>query len=163
MAPLGLSSCAKYKQIRPTSIAVTEIKPQSFRDFGIKLDVGVRNPAPQVKFTETLGIIYYKGEEIGTVSAEPFIFEGRKESVCPVQLNLNLNSALHLFKLMKALQDSTEMDNITINLSTRVRLKSGISKRLKYNDLPASVVVNRMKPLMQAQMKSFDILSALGF
>ncbi len=163
IVPLSLSSCAKYKQIRPTSIAIAEIKPHSFRNFGIKLDVGVRNPAPQVKFTETLGVIFYKGEEIGTVTAEPFIFEGRKESVCPIQFNLNLNSGFHLVKLMRALQDSAEMDNLSLNLSTKVRLKSGLSKRLKYNDVPAAFIFERMKPLLQSKMQSFDLFSTLGF
>ncbi len=152
VASLGLSSCAKFKQIRPTSIDITEIKPHSFRSFGIKLDVGVNNPASQLKFTETLGTIYYSGEEIGTLTVDPFIFEGRKESIFPLQLNVNLISGFQVLKLLNALRDSVEMEKITLDISTKARLKCGISKRMEYKGLPASAVVERMKPLLEAKI-----------
>lgn len=158
----GLTSCMKFKEIRPTSVSVVEVKPNSFRNFGIKLDLGVNNIAPQLKFSEILGTIYYKGEEMGKVTAEPFTLEARKESVYPIQLNLDLNSGLQALRLMRILENSSELDNVTLDLSTRARLKSGISKRLTFNGVSAAALASYVKPLLNADKQTKDVLSKIG-
>ena len=75
---LGLSGCAKYRQIRPVSAGIESVMPSGLRSVVLMVAVEIDNPAGQLTLSDVSGVISRSGKVFGRVAVDPFIIKARE-------------------------------------------------------------------------------------
>ena len=132
---LSLCGCSNFKKIRPVSAGIEEIQMQGLRSAALALAVEVDNPAAQISLSEIEGVIYRSGKVFGKVAVDPFILEARSLEKYHLRAVLTLDGGVSLFEVMGLLKGNA-VDDITVDLYARARLKGGASKRFAYENVP---------------------------
>ena len=132
---LSLCGCSKFKQIRPVSAKVEGIEMQGLRSAVLNLVIEVDNPAPQVSLSEIEGVINRSGKVFGGVAVDPFILKARSLEKYHLRAVLTLDGGVSLLDMMGLLKGNA-VEDITVDVYAKAKLKGGASKRFAYENVP---------------------------
>lgn len=146
-ALICLSGCAgikKLEDIRVTSANVKSIVPEGLKGIKVDLAVGVDNPGVQVSLSEISCAFKHSGKVIGNVAIDPFTLNAKTEDIYDLRADIRLAEGISVFELGKFL-DKAVLDEATVDFSAAVRLKSGASKTLSFDDIPLKKLIETAK------------------
>ena len=132
---LTLSGCKNIKDITVTSVEVEAIAPEGLKGLNVYLAVGIDNPAMQISFEDINGALKHSGKVIGRMAMDPFVLQARSAEVYHLKTSVNIEQGVTLAELL-ALTDAETLNKCMVDVSVRATLKGGVSKRLKFNDIP---------------------------
>lgn len=135
VAVLCVTGCGDVKDIKVTSVDIESISLKGFRGADVDLAVGIDNPAFQVELSEIEGSLKLSGKVLGRMAMAPFILHARSTEIYHLKTNVSIEHGVTLKELM-ALTDMETLNSCTVDVSVRATLKSGVSKVLKFNDIP---------------------------
>lgn len=138
---LFMSGCSKFRQIRPLSVRLESIMPEGFRTFNIMLVAEIDNPACQLTLSDIGGQIVNSGTIIGSYAVDPVILKAKSLDKYHVRLVLTLAKELTILDAM-SLMKADVIKKYTVDVEAKVTLKSGISKRFAYKDIPIGNYMN---------------------
>lgn len=132
---LCLSGCGDIRDLEVTSVEVESIIPNGLRGVNVALAVGVDNPAFQVGLSEIEGSLELSGKVLGRMTMDPFVLQARSAEVYHLNASLNIEPGVTLKDIL-SLMDEETLNKCLVDVSVRATLKGGVSKRLKFNDIP---------------------------
>lgn len=131
----GCKDIKNIKNIKVTSVAVETITPNGLRGMVIGLAVGIDNPSFNVDLSEINGALKLSGKVLGRVRMDPFTLHGRSAETYHLRAVVAIEKGVTLSELA-VLLDMETLNRCMVDVSARATLKSGLSKVLKFNDIP---------------------------
>ena len=132
---LGLSGCAKYRQIRPVSAGIESVMPSGHRSVVLMVAVEIDNPAGQLTLSDVSGVISRSGKVFGRVAVDPFIIKARELGKYHLRTVVTLDEGVSLLEMMTLLKGNV-IEECVVDLYAKVSLKNGISSKRAYEGLP---------------------------
>lgn len=132
---LMVSGCAKFKQIRPVSANIESLMPSGLRSAVVVLAVEIDNPAMQVTLSDIEGRLERSGKVLGRVVLDPFILEAKTMEKYRLRATVILDQSASLMDVL-ALTRAEAFEECVADIRFKATLKSGISKKMVYEDLP---------------------------
>ena len=130
-----LSGCSKVKDIKVTSMAVEDVRFNSFTSVNVYLAIGIDNPAFEVRLSEIQGALKLSGKVLGRVAIDPFVLHGRSAEIYHLKAVVSMASGVTLTEIMQLL-DSETLNRCMVDASARATIKGDVSKVLHFNDIP---------------------------
>lgn len=134
-ACICLSGCGDIRDLEVTSVEVENIAPIGLRGVNVGLAVGIDNPAFQVSLSEIEGSLKLSGKILGRMAMDPFVLRARSAEIYHLKASLNIEQGVFLTEIL-SLMDMETLNKCVVDVSVKATLKGGVSKRLKYNDIP---------------------------
>lgn len=132
---LFLSGCGDIRDLEVTSVEIESVAPNGLRGLNVWLAVGIDNPAFQVGLSEIEGSLKLYGKVLGRMTMDPFTLRARSAEVYHLRTSLNIEQGVTLTEVL-SLMDQETMNKCMVDVSVKATLKGGVSKRLKFNDIP---------------------------
>ena len=145
MALLTFTGCKGLRDVRPTSCKIENIAPQGFRSLGMKIALGVRNPSVQFSVRDVKAVLHHTSGSVAEVTAQPFTILKKSDQIYPVDLQISLARGFGLKNILGLLEDPENMENFTVDVSARVKLKGGAGKRFRYEGIPLEKFMKMIK------------------
>lgn len=130
-----LTGCGNFKEIKVNSANVEKMSPYGLKGVDVGLAVEVDNPAVQIKFSDMQATLKHSGKVLGTVVVDPFTMNGRSVEIYHLDARMTLDEDVSLYEMLMLL-DKTFVEDCMIDVTVKGKLKSGISKTIKKNDIP---------------------------
>ena len=134
-AALCMSGCGDIRDLEVTSVDIESITPNGLRGVYVGLAVGIDNPAFQVGLSEIEGALKLSGKVLGRMAMDPFVLHARSAEIYHLKTSVNIEPGVTLTELF-ALTDMETLNKCMVDVSVKATLKGGVSKRLKFNDIP---------------------------
>ena len=135
---LALSfSCARYKDISVTSCEVVSLSPNGLRAVDAVLSVGVHNPTVAFTLSDIAGTVREGENVIATFEGGPVSVERKSDQEYDLPCTLTLDESLSLFQVLSIIK-KRDFSAFTVDVSGWVTLKNGLRKKLEFNDVPVS-------------------------
>lgn len=140
----GCSGIKKLEDLKVTSANINNLTPEGMR--GIRMDValGVDNPGVQVSLSDISCSFKHSGKVLGIVAVDPFTLHARTEEIYNLKANVSLSENTSLFDISK-LMNKAVLEEAVVDFSANVKLKSGVSRKLVYNDIPVKKLLEAAK------------------
>ena len=142
---LLLGSCAKVKQVGVTSLELDSVTPRGLRALTLTMYVGVHNPVNEITLSEISGEAVVSGKVIGNVAMAPVVLTARKDSSYTVKADLTLAEGVSVFEVLALAKDRSAIENGTVNVYAKAKLKGGPSKKIKMEDVPLKKLLEFLK------------------
>ena len=133
--------CSKIQDIKVTSCSVDSFTPKGLRAAAAKLSICVENPDMEFTLSDISGTLFYKGKDFVLYSAEPVQVGARSTAVYPLSCTASLADGVSVLALLSLLKEY-DLADFSTTLQAKVTLKSGLSKKLKFKDIPISDLIN---------------------
>ena len=130
-----LAGCGDVRDIKVTSVEIENISLNGFRGANVDLAVGVDNPAFHVELSEIEGSLKLSGKVLGRMTMDPFTLRARSAEIYHFRASLNIEQGVTLMEIL-SLIDKETLNQCMVDVSVKATLKGGVSKRLKFNDIP---------------------------
>jgi hypothetical protein len=130
-----LSGCGDIRDLEVTSVQIESVVPNGLRGVNVGLAVGIDNPAFQVGLSEIEGSLKLSGKVLGRMSMAPFVLHARSTEIYHLKTVVSIEPGVTLKELV-ALTDMETLNTCTVDVSVRATLKGGVSKVLRFNDIP---------------------------
>ena len=134
-AVLCLTGCGDVRDIKVTSVDIENISLIGFRGANVDLAVGIDNPAFRVELSEIEGSLKLSGKVLGRMAMDPFVLHARSTEIYHFKASVSIEPGVTL-KEVVALTDMETLNNCTVDVSVRATLKGGVTKVLRFNDIP---------------------------
>jgi hypothetical protein len=131
----SLTGCSRYKEIKITGGRIETVSMVGLRSINTTLTVGIDNPAGKLDVREADGELIYFGKVIGKVVVDPFTMKGRSVEIYHLNARMNLDEDISLYDVLMLL-DKKFIDNCTVDVTVKGKLRSGLSKTVTKKDLP---------------------------
>jgi hypothetical protein len=145
VALLTLSGCARYTEVRPTSFKLESVSLHGLRSVDVEVSVGVRNPAGQIYLSDINAEVEHSGKVIGRLTLAPFMLLPKSDTVYRLQGRADLANGLSVMQVMSYVKRPDQLREAKLDVSARVKLKSGVSKRVTYNDIPVEKLLKLLE------------------
>ena len=132
---LFLTGCGDIRDLEVTSVQIESITPNGLRGVNVGLAVGIDNPAFQVGLSEIEGSLKLSGKVLGRMTMDPFVLHARSAEIYHLYTSLSIEQGVTLTEIL-SLTDMETLNKCMVDVSVKATLKGGISKRLKFNDIP---------------------------
>jgi len=132
------------KKMDVTSFGIGQIKPLGLRSVSLTANVGLDNNSSGFSVYDIEGVVKRNGNEFGTFSAEPVTVRRKSSEIHELKGIANLSPSIPAFEIM-SLMSSKSLEEFTVSLSCKVKPKGGIAKKVKFEDVPAKVILDRFK------------------
>ncbi len=143
VAALSAASCSgSFKDIKVTSCQLVEIIPQGLSAFDATMNLTVDNPAPQVTLSEMYALIRMSQAPCLHLTADNVTIEPRSEKAYTVYFHGHLDESFNPFTLL-LLMKQENMDSLTMDISFRGTMKSGLGKHFEYTDIPIKDILGK--------------------
>ncbi len=142
-----LSSCSgikKLENLKVTSANIGRISPNGLKAIKLDLKVGVDNPGVQVSLSEISCDLKHFGKVLGKVAVDPFTLHARTEEIYDLKADVSLGDGMTLFDAGRLLEKDA-VDDLTVDVHAKVKLKSGVYRSLDYNDIPLKKLIETEK------------------
>lgn len=139
---LCLSGCNKVKQIKVTSVGLESVTPRGLRGLEAGLAVGIDNPAFSVDLSDIEGTLKCSGKVLGRMSLDPFTLHGRSAEIYHLKALVSLERGVGFQDLLPLLKVEM-LEQCTFDVSFRVTLKKGTSKRFDLKDIPVKKLLEQ--------------------
>ena len=133
---MSLVSCNKIREIRPTSFELVSVSPKGFYSADVDFKLGIHNPALQIGFSDIFAEVVLNGKVIGNVSVAPFVMEAKSDKKYDMNALVALNKGFSIINLLPMMKDPESLKNAYVNVKVKATLKNGLSKELKWNEIP---------------------------
>ena len=140
----GCNGINKLEEMRVISVNVDNLTPDGMRGIKLDLSVGIDNPGVQVSLSEISCSFQHSGKVLGKVAVDPFTIHARTEEVYSMKANVSLSENTSLFDIGR-LMNKAVLEEAVVDFSANVRLKSGVSRKLVYNDIPVKKLLEAAK------------------
>lgn len=141
---LLLCSCAgPLNDIRVTSCKVASIKPSGLAKIEARVEIGIDNPAKEIHLSSIEGLASFKGEPCMNFSADDIIIERRTEKQYGIVITGRLNKAFDLLQLLTLIGEGPGFDDVTLDISCRAALSSGLGRKIDYKDIPLGDIIEK--------------------
>ena len=130
-----LSGCGDIRDLEVTSVKIESISPNGLRGISVGLAVGIDNPAFQVGLSEIEGSLKLSGKVLGRMAMDPFVLHARSAEIYHLNTALSIEQGVTLSEIL-SLTDIETLNKCMVDVSVKATLKGGVSKRLKFNDIP---------------------------
>ncbi|MBR2064645.1 MAG: hypothetical protein IJ971_08130 [Bacteroidales bacterium] len=140
----GCNGINKLEEMRVISVNVDNLTPDGMRGIKLDLSVGIDNPGVQVSLSEISCSFKHSGKVLGKVAVDPFTIHARTEEVYSMKANVSLSENTSLFDIGR-LMNKAVLEEAVVDFSANVRLKSGVSRKLVYNDIPVKKLLEAAK------------------
>lgn len=140
----GCKGVKKLEDLKVTSANIESIMPDGLKGMVLNLAVGVDNPGVQVSLSEISCSFKHSGKVLGMVAVDPFTLNAKTADVYHLKANVKLGENTTLFDFGRFL-DKSALDGAVLDFSANVKLKSGLSKKLVYNDVPLKKLLETAK------------------
>ena len=140
---VSLSGCKDVRDIRITSVRLETISFQGLTSLGVHFAVDIDNPAMQVGLEEIHGEVRHSGKVIGKIAVDPFIMNARSAETYHLRAVVSLAEGATL-KDLAMLMDKSALDECTVDISARPRLKNGLSAPVTINDSPLKKLLEKV-------------------
>jgi hypothetical protein len=144
-AMLTLSGCARYTEIRPTSFRLESVSLHGLRSIDLEVSVGVCNPAGKINLSDIDAQVEHSGKVIGRLTLAPFMLMPKSDTVYRLQGKAELTNELSVMQALSFVKRPEQLRDATVDLSARVKLKSGVSKKVTYNDIPVEKLLKLLE------------------
>lgn len=131
----GCGGIKRLEDIKVTSAKISSIVPDGFRSMSLGLDAGVSNPGVQVSFSDISLSLKHSGKILGNVAVDPFVLMAESENVYHLRADVMLGEGVTLLELGRLL-DRKALDEALVDISAKVKLKGGLSKKVRLDDIP---------------------------
>ena len=131
---LFLTGCSKIQQIEMKSCTVSSLSMTGLRGIKGQLLLEIDNPALQFTLSDIEGVLYYKGEEYVSYSADPIEVSARTSAVYPLDCRATLLPSVSFLQVL-ALARNFDMGDFTTDIHAKVKLKSGVAKGFTFKDI----------------------------
>ena len=145
VASLTLSGCARYTDIRPTSFKLESVSLHGLRSVDLEMSVGVHNPAGQLSFSDINADIEHYGKVIGRLTLAPFVLMPKSDTVYRLQGRAELTNELSVIQALSYVKRPQLLNEATVDVTARVRHKSGVSKKVTYKDVPVEKLLKLLE------------------
>ena len=142
-ALFSLSGCKGVKKLEDLKVTSANIE-SILKGMVLNLAVGVDNPGVQVSLSEISCSFKHSGKVLGMVAVDPFTLNAKTADVYHLKANVKLGENTTLFDFGRFL-DKSALDGAVLDFSANVKLKSGLSKKLVYNDVPLKKLLEAAK------------------
>lgn len=132
---LSLSGCNKVRQINVTSLDIESVSMRGFRGATLFLAVGIDNPAMQIGLSDISGCLKSSGKVLGRLEMDPFTIVAKSAEIYHLKADVSIEPGAGLRELT-ALMDKNTLLGCTVDVSVKATLKGGVSKILKFKDIP---------------------------
>lgn len=139
---LSFTGCKKVREVQVTSVKVEAIAPQGLTGMNVYLAVGVDNPAFQVGLEDICGALKHSGKVLGRLSMDPFVVQARSAEIYHLKALLTIGEDATLRDLMR-LMDMAVLNECMVDVSLKVRLKSGVAALVEIKEIPLKKLLNR--------------------
>ena len=137
-----LAGCNKVKDIKVTGVMLENIAPNGLRGLDVALAVGIDNPAFHVELSEIEGALKLSGKVLGRMAMDPFVLHARSVETYHLKASLSIEQGVSFSELL-VLTDMATLNKCTVDISVRATLKGGLSKVLRFNDIPMTKLLQR--------------------
>lgn len=138
---LLIQGCARLKQINVVSCKVESVSMRGLRGVSAVLSVGVDNPAAAFGISDMEGTVYVGNDVLGSFSADEFQVAGRCVSENNVPVDFTLDRSVSFMEILSLLRNM-DLDMVTMDISFRAKVKGGVSKKMRFERLPASRLIS---------------------
>ena len=129
------TGCGKFNDIKVNSVKVEKVSPYGLRGLDVALDVEIDNPAVQIKLSDMEATVEYSGKVLGKMTVAPFTMKGRSVEKYDLQAKVVLDEGVSLYDMLMML-DQSFIEKCLVDITVTGKLKSGLSKTIKKNDVP---------------------------
>ena len=145
---LLLAGCKgrSYKDITVTSARIISIVLEGLTGLSALVEVGIHNPAPAFELSGLEGLARYRGQEALTVTADQLIVSGREDKLYRIPIQGQIAEGFNPFQLLRLIGSEASFDDVTIDVSGRITLRSGIGKNIEMKDIPLSSLLDGLHP-----------------
>ena len=145
IALLTFTGCARYTDIRPTSFKLESVSLCGLRSADLEVPVGVNNPAGRLYFSDINAEVVQSGKVIGRLTLAPFMLMPKSDTVYRLQGKAELTNDLSVMQALSYVRRPELLREAKLNMTARVKLKSGVSKKLTYNDVPVEKLLKLLE------------------
>ncbi len=145
---MALSSCGGIKKLADMSVdsaKVVELTPNGLKGLKLGLALDIDNPGAQVSLSDISCQVKHFGKVLGTVGVDPFTLHGRVKETYYMKAEMKMGKGMSILEAGK-LFDTRTIEELSVDLHAKVKLKSGLSKEIEYKDVP-------LKKLLEAAKK----------
>ena len=141
LAALMLCSCAAYRRVSLTSMAVDGITPDEVnREMNVMLKVGLDNPAGKFKIEDVHGEIYSADVCVARFTGEPLVIEGHRRETYPMNCKVTLEPGGTIMAFLRG----GHVKDMTMDLHGVARGPLGIKKKVERRGLSVVEVVGKV-------------------
>lgn len=144
MCVSGCKGIKKLEDMKVTSANIENIMPDGLKGMVLNLAIGVDNPGVQVSLSEISCSFKHSGKVLGMVDVDPFTLNAKTADTYHLKANVRLSDDTTLFDIGRFL-DKSALEGAVLDFSANVTLKSGLSKKLVYNDIPLKKLLEAAK------------------
>ena len=139
------SGCAKLNQVSVTSVEVASVNPKSFRAAVVNLNVGVHNPATRITLSDISGELLVSGKVIGRVAMPPVVLAAKTDSTYRLTPELSFADGVSMLQVLNLAGKHSTLDQATANIYVTIKVKGGIVKKVKKEDVPVKELMEYIK------------------
>lgn len=147
LAVFCFSGCAELKKIKEIEVdnfRVEAISPNGLRGLTVNFVVEVDNPASQLSFSDVTGTLERSGKVLGRVEVDPFTLQGKRVEKYHLKADVTLGEGASILELGKLI-DKNALNESTVDINAKVKIKNGAPKKIKLNDVPLKELLNTVK------------------
>lgn len=147
MAVFCFSGCAELKKIKEIEVdnfRVEAVSPNGLRGLTVNFVVEVDNPASQLSFSDVTGTLERSGKILGRVEVDPFTLQGKRVEKYHLKADVTLGEGASILELGKLI-DKNALNESTVDINAKVKIKNGAPKKIKLNDVPLKELLNTVK------------------
>lgn len=144
IAALCLCACGKsFQDIKVTSCDLESLSPRGLSSMDAVVNVGVDNPTVQVTLTNLAAVIKMEGIPCLHVTADDLTLTPKTEQIYTILLHGTLDESFNPLQLLGLLAEP-DLDVLTLDVSFRGTLRSGIGKDFEYTDIPLKDLLSKI-------------------
>ncbi len=147
LAVFCFSGCAELKKIKEIEVdnfRVEAVSPNGLRGLTVNFVVEVDNPASQLSFSDVTGTLERSGKVLGRVEVDPFTLQGKRVEKYHLKADVTLGEGASILELGKLI-DKNALNESTVDINAKVKIKNGAPKKIKLNDVPLKELLNTVK------------------
>ncbi|MGM9736542.1 MAG: hypothetical protein ACI3ZL_09040 [Candidatus Cryptobacteroides sp.] len=143
-AVLLTCSCSLTK-ISVSDVALQRISPKGLKAVTVQLGATFDNPARLVTVSDVVGVVNYKGKEIGTVVAEPFEIAPKTAARNSIRAEVALSPESSVMEVIKLASSSEALAACTVDISLKIKQKGSAALSLKKKGIPLNELLDAKK------------------
>ena len=144
LAALCLCSCGKsFQDIKVTSCDLESLSPRGLSAIDAVVNVGVDNPTVQVTLTNLAAVVKMDGVPCLHVTADDLTLAPKSEQVYSLLLHGALDELFNPLQLLTLLAEPN-LDALTLDVSFRGKLRSGLGKDFEYTDIALKDLLSKI-------------------
>lgn len=138
---MSLWSCSSISDIRINTVDVTSVTPKSVRSIDAVISLEIDNPAGTFTMSDIIATIYNEDKALASIKTDDLTIEKKSLKTYDLKATLTLNEEISIMNLM-SLARNMNKENLTLDFSANAKMKNGIRKALKYENVKISELID---------------------